>query len=612
MILKRYILVYPGRLIPLLSAVIGLLAGTASAATNWYEISASTTVTGITDTWGGTTSPDVVGVRVLGGTVGFSSGNTYSGGTELKGGTHQILANTPFGTGSVSLQGGVMVSGDYTVGNPVMIDGNYRFGYSAGSSWDNAITFSQPMVLNGNYVLTHLGNGGGQSGRSVILGGGVGESGAGRDLTLTYGTYNNGAFYLSGGSTYTGATVIHGTSLILTGTLTSTPEIIVNKGGTLYFRRTSASTYAPLGPTTDVFLRGGTIRADAYKGTVGGLWESRAAIGSVVTLDYGHSQVYAGGGRPGTTLSITNLVRHAGSTAFFYRLGNASGNAWDPYGWGRIYVGGQTNGFMGGWAIARRNDYYYSGVHYDSGYDFGWYSNSTAVLAGALPMESREVRPGQVEGASASDHVKTTSTQTMLTGDTSIKSLTVTGAYNNDLGGYTLDIVSGGLLSADGDYVMTNGTLTAGGDELFLFNMGGSMNVDANIVGSMDVVTAGSMRWNGNNSFSGELYVNSGTLTLTAANSFNGRANVAPGAVLDIEYENALSSTLGLQLWYDGEDYGACNMDQDAWVGWATTNDVFLARGHYTSANLPGYVTGTGTLTVRKTGRARGTVVIFR
>ena len=92
----------------------GWAIGNVCADVVWRVSPTNGNATGVTDTWSNTVPPNVVGVRVTSGTIQFQSGNTYTGGTELQGGTHQIYANSPFGStsgGAVSLQGGLMQCG---------------------------------------------------------------------------------------------------------------------------------------------------------------------------------------------------------------------------------------------------------------------------------------------------------------------------------------------------------------------------------------------------------------------------------------------------------------------------------------------------------------------
>jgi autotransporter-associated beta strand protein len=378
----------------------------------------------------------------------------------------------------------------------------------------------------------------------------------------------------------------------------------------------SSGTDNRLDNSVPITLRNGQLSADAYQSSGVNQWGSSETVGTV-TLDYGHSTIRAGGGRPRVALTITNLARNAGSTVYFYRAGNSSKTA-DFYGYGQVKLTAWQPGFMGGWAVARRTDYNPSGTLYESGYDFGYYSNSTAILSGVLPMENQEPRPGQVAGASASDHVKVLAAQTTLSGNTAINSLCVTNnGCNNDLGGFQLNIASGGLLNSATSYAITNGTLTSSGGNLYLYNLGTAMTNGAAITGGgVSVSTVGNMLLAGNNSFGGNLYVNAGILTLSGVNGGVSEAIVTPGSFLILQNAGALSAMTKVNLLYDGEEYArVTNSFANVRIKGLTLNGVKQPFGTY-GATGSGcrytndfYFGGTGTWSVVAPS---GTMVLFR
>lgn len=478
--------------------------------------------------------------------IQLNGANTYTGTTTVNGITVNIGNALAFGTSALSLQQGTLrAAGAYTLANDLYLDGDFNFGYALGSSFDYNMTFSKPLVLNGNYALIHLGNGGGNN-RWVFFNGGVADGGNGYNLIIKNGTYNNRGFYLAGGSSYTNGTIIHGSLLGLIGTLETTAWVTVNRGGNLQahgLRDAAGFNNNRLADTIPVALRSGTLSIYASYGS--GVKDQNKETFGTVTLDYGHSTIEAGGARCITRLTVTNLVRDAG-TVYFSRYGqllNGSG--------GRIFISGQPAGFMGGWSYAKGADYPTT-----TEYDFSWYD----AAVGAIPILANTTRPDQVEGAAAADHVKTTSAQTTLTSGTSVASLCVTDGCHNDLGGFALDIISGGLLNRAGAYAMSNGSLTSSGGALYLYNLGTAMTVSAAIAGAgVSVSTVGNQTLAGDNSFGGDLTVNSGTLTLSGANSSIDEAAVTPGATLQLGNAGALPAMAAVNLLYDGEEYGKLN-----------------------------------------------------
>jgi len=577
----------------LLTGVILAAASGGLAATNWVEFSGGT-VQNIVDV-----PPDVTGVRALNGTVQFRVGNTYSGGTEILGGICYLYESppNPFGSGPVSIRGGrLQAMGDVTVANSVTIDGNFSFGCGNASYPDDDISFSQPVTLTGNRTLAaYDGDGTGDVDLKFLSGIGDGGNGYSLSLAREANADHSGGIQIYAGSTYSGSTIAHGSTIHLYGLLDSTADVLLNRGGAVLCYYTASGSNTKLGDTVPVYLRGGTLGIYGSEG--GGVqWAVDETIGWA-GLDFGHSTLSAGAKRARASLTLTEVERDAGSTAIFYRSGTSQAASYDTYGYGRIYMTGQTNGFVGGWALARRSEYI-SGIQEDSGYDFAWYLSGGGRLSGVLPLSlSGQARPGQVEGAAATNHVKAVSAQTALSGNAQIASLCVSGARTNDLGGYRLDITSGGLLSTS-DYEISGGTLTSSGGAMYLYNLGGTMTVAAGIAGaSYSVSTVGSMTLSGANSMK-DLYVNRGKLVLSSANTFGSIAQVAPGATLSVEHPDALSASLSLSLLFDGEEHGVCNLSNDVAVADLLTNGVALAKGEYNNASLPDYLSGGGSISV--------------
>lgn len=414
---------------------------------------------------------------------------------------------------------------------------------------------------------------------------------------------------------YTGETHLHGGTLtIRANQLSATSIAYVNKGGALQAHWNGVSeSDNRIDNALPIRLRGGKLAVWADSG---GTWCTCAETACNVYLDYGHVTFSAGGKRSVASLTVTNLVRQKGSSAYFHREGNSSGASNGSYGYGRVYLTGQAEGFLCGWGLARRYEYV-SGVLQDSGFDFPYYEtdHSDTKLRGVIPLALAEptvARPGQVEGAAAGDHVKAVASQNTLTADRTIASLLVTGGYSHDLGGRKLDIASGGLLCVGGgDYLMSNGSLTSGGGEICLLNAksSGSLTIGADLSGSgVDVITRGSMALSGNNTFSGDLYVNEGAVTLGGANIGLHAAQVAPGATVSLGAVDALPAAATVHLLFDGEEYGkATNSVGTVKVYALTLAGVDQPEGTYGSTSSSAtyknddYFSGTGMLEVNKT-----------
>jgi autotransporter-associated beta strand protein len=131
------------------------------------------------------------------GTVVIFGANTYSGGTTLQDGTLSIANDSALGTGTLTLNAGIMQSsGNFTVAN------TYTLGGAATIGGNNNITLSGPGTLGAGNTMTVANSA--TTTLSGILGG------AGNILEAA----GSGKLVLAGSNTYTGSTTV--TSGLLT------------------------------------------------------------------------------------------------------------------------------------------------------------------------------------------------------------------------------------------------------------------------------------------------------------------------------------------------------------------------------------------------------------
>jgi autotransporter-associated beta strand protein len=165
----------------------------------------------------------------------FNGQHTFAGGTTISGGHAAVTVDSsgpagaptsgPFGTGTLSLNGGVIrpsSGGTRAVGNAVTLGGNVTFG--SGDSTQQ-LTFTGPLTLTGNRVLT-VTNG------PTEFRGVLGDGGGGFGFTKA-GTQT---LILSGSNTYTGDTTINAGTVKLghaSALGTTAGKTTVNAGGTL-------------------------------------------------------------------------------------------------------------------------------------------------------------------------------------------------------------------------------------------------------------------------------------------------------------------------------------------------------------------------------------------
>jgi fructan beta-fructosidase len=165
------------------------------------------------------------------------------------------------------------------------------------------------------------------------------------------------------------------------------------------------------------------------------------------------------------------------------------------------------------------------------------------------------------------------------------------------LGVYTLSggsvyILGGGIVNDGPSYAINLGGGTVGAEaswssslNMNLTNLNGSVTFDTagNSMtlsgtlsgnGGFTKVGSGTLELSGANSYTGDTTVNAGTLQLDGAGSRPGVFRVANGAMLKLSYSGSYV-------------VAACY-----------TNGVALPNGVYTSGNLPGFITGSGSLQV--------------
>jgi len=170
--------------------------------------------------------------------------------------------------------------------------------------------------------------------------------------------------------------------------------------------------------------------------------------------------------------------------------------------------------------------------------------------------------------------------------------------WGNGQGIYSL---SGGSI-----YIGTNGITTTSGD--YVVNLGGgTVGAEANWTSSLNMTLTG---FNGPVTFNpagntialsgtlsgpcGLTVTGGGTLDLSGANTYAGDTTVNAGSTLELDQTGSsagafhLASGATLNLNFSGT-YA---------VDGCSTNGVPLAVGTYTSSNLPGFITGSGSLTI--------------
>lgn len=176
-----------------------------------------------------------------GSTLALGGGSTYTGNTLLAGGIVVPQTNStgpagapttgPFGQGTVIFGGSSLratTSAPITIGNAISFNADTTI-VSGGT--DKTLTFTGPVTLTGNRTLTQ------NSTATTTFSGAISDGGNGFGLTVA-GT-GTAPLVLSGVNTYTGPTVVKGSTLVVSGSISGSSVLVGNS--------TSASASAILG-----------------------------------------------------------------------------------------------------------------------------------------------------------------------------------------------------------------------------------------------------------------------------------------------------------------------------------------------------------------------------
>jgi len=282
---------------------------------------------GFTITGGRLTTNGVIADGSAAGSVAISgssewnpaSQSTYTGGTSLGSGVTVILgANSsgdpgsvvsgPFGTGSLTLAGGEIRSGNdaaRTVANAVSIAADTLFPTITN---EKTLTFTAPATLTGSRTLD-VRVGSTVSASTVTFAAAIGDGGAGHGLTKT----GNGRLVLAGDNAYTGTTTVSagsldigsgGTSGSLAGDLVTDATVRFNRSDDLAYSGTISGT----GGLTK--LGNGTLTLSGANSHQGGttLSAGRLDVGSATALGTGTFALASGttlGNSSGGPLALT-------------------------------------------------------------------------------------------------------------------------------------------------------------------------------------------------------------------------------------------------------------------------------------------------------------------
>lgn len=468
-------------------------------------------------------------VALSGGTLTFGNGNSTTFGGPIFG-NGSIIKN---GSGTFTLSGSASFTGATNVNS-----GTLQFSGTniAPSSSATTIASGASLDLNSfNEVLGSLSGSG-----NVTLGSGYLTVGGNNSSTTFSGIISGsggliktgtGAMTVTNANTFDGLVTINDGSLTLSGSnakLASASAFYIGNRTTLTLDNSTGTNTNRIADTAAIWFNGGTF---AFVSGSNGSTETVGALNAIG----GASTVSIANGGTSSALTFNSLGTIAsGATVNFSASGGTLGSG---VGGPHIYVIGQASGFMGGWATVGSNfaEYYADGVRAFSNYYTG--SDGINVNDGTKVVLLSGSSPG-------------TATTLTNAGTTSNLSLSISDVSSIDLGTATtrtLNLVSGGLIksSATATTISGQGRLTAGGTATgslaISIDAGHTLSIASSIIDnagangtygdaddgvvSLAKTDAGLLVLTGSNAFSGNVFVNGGTLRISAENNLGANGN---------------------------------------------------------------------------------------
>jgi autotransporter-associated beta strand protein len=507
------------------------------------------------------------------GTLSLSGANTYTGATEIRGGA---LRGTVSTAANLNLNGGVVeIANDFTWGlgtgaGQVRWTGDGGFsahtnnrtvnlgGAAATLTWGSTANF---VGANNKLIL-----GSNSANRTVTLANGINLNGGNRTIRMQDGSattdavlsgvVSNGSLTVVGtgrldataANTLAGSVTVAGAELRLrgaSGTMTAVTSLTVKEGGTFTMDNGSDNVTNRLNNAATISLNGGTLSLLGRTGnnntteTVGAI--TLAGGASTINAQYGDSTGSA-------ALTAASLARNAGATINFTNTGGTLGTTGDnPR---IIFTAAPTlNDSVMGYATV-------------NGTAFAGHGGN-GVVAVASTNTAETAWTTSINAGNTAD--------VTLTANRTVNSLNLGSGIDINLGGRTLTVDSGGILSTGATAsIISNGTLRGGTalDELIAHVYGsGGLQISATITNNGDVIGLtktgdGVLSLTGTtaNSFTGTTYVNDGTLALGKSDNTTAIAgNIIVGDgrgtdILRLDADEQIANTSNLTL--RGSEYG--------------------------------------------------------
>ena len=481
-----------------------------------------------------------IGSLASAGTVALGTATLTTGGDN----TATTFSGVISGTGGLTKNGsGIFtISGTNTFAGATTINtGTLKLGATGGIPATSAVTVASGAIFDLNSLSATIGSLAGAG--SVTPGSGTLTTGGNNSTTAFSGVINgtggltktgSGTFTLSGTNTFSGSFIITNGALTLSGTsgrTASASGVTIGTGATLTLDNSAGQNTDRIGNSAAITLNGGTLRfisaSNGSTETVGALNASGGASSIAIT--------HNGAVTDSTSLTFSSLGTIAtGATVNFSASGGTLGaNSTGPH----IYITGKANGLLGGWATVGSDfaEYFTDGVRAYSSY----YTGSLGINindATKIPQLSSS----SPSGAYTLTNVGTTTDLGLSLNDIAIVDL---GALSTR----TLNLSGGGLVKGTATATTISGTgrLTVGGTATGTLSVsvdaGHTLTVSASVIDnagtngiygdagdgvvSLSKGDAGVLVLSGTNTYTGNNFINTGTVQISAENNLGALAN---------------------------------------------------------------------------------------
>ncbi|NBV79056.1 MAG: hypothetical protein EBR62_04240, partial [Verrucomicrobia bacterium] len=370
-------------------------------------------------------------------------------------------------------------------------------------------------------------------------------------------------------------------TLTLSGQNTFTGGLDINAGGVTLDFTTNATNILP--STGSVTLNGGTLTLFGKSGITDS--QTLSSPGLLTVASGGNKIVFSQNGATGLLLTVGNLARNVGATLDITAGGTPSAAN------GLVVTNANVNGILGAWATVGGADWAVA----NAGTGVSGFAAYTTFVTDGTNLST--------DNSLLTDGATTTSTTGLAAN--SLKINTTLAGQALDLGGQPLTLNSGGLLfvGANGyeiKSVNAGASLTpyASQEIIVQQNGAGTLTISVPVVdngAAVSLVKAGTgeLILSGTNTFTGNIYLNGGTLTASA--------NANLGAIPT----NATANNLNIA---GGTLKTTADLSLDAKRGVVTSGNGATFAPTSSTLTVAGPISGSGSLTL--TGTANGKLVL--